>query len=72
MRRICPTDLTVHIVGVLGSDNRNVAFVQGVAIGFGPLPRPFVQYLEQRNVCQWKFAFDFFQMPLKRKWLKSR
>lgn len=62
-----PTDLTVHKVSMLGSNNGNIAFVQGVAVGLGSLPCSFIQYLGQRKVYQQKFAFNFFQVSLERK-----
>lgn len=52
MRGNSTTDLTVHVVGMLSSNNGNIAFIQGIAIGLGSFPCPFIQYLEQRNVCQ--------------------
>ena len=55
-----PTDLTVHKVSMLGSHNGDVAFVQGVAIGLGSIPGPFLQYLGQRNAYQQNFAFNLF------------
>lgn len=36
------TDLTVHQVGMLGSNDGNVLLIQGVAIGLGSLPCSFV------------------------------
>jgi hypothetical protein len=36
------TDLTVHQVSMLGSNNWNIALIQGVAIGLGALPGSLV------------------------------
>lgn len=69
LRGKSPTDLTVHIVSMLGSNNGDVAFIQGIAVGLGSLPRPFVQNLEQRKMCVDK---SLLSDTTKKKVVKSR
>lgn len=68
-REKSPTDLTVHIVSMLGSNNGDVAFIQGIAVGLGSLPRPFIQYLEHRKTWVDK---SLLSDTTKKKVVKSR